>query len=324
MGAVRAELRLPAAVLIMADAEPLRAEPVTPSVLAARSAPAHHREGVPLRSYPSPPTSQDLEALGAELAATQALLRAESPAEVGAVVATLVHDLGGGLVPARYADPVTVHPFDVSLGLSEPLVPFADPVSVAAMRLSAVLPEFLELARLVMSQLRSDARRDDEATRDHLTGVMSRRAWTRRLSAAGPGDGICLIDLDEFKAVNDTGGHAAGDAVLRAIGALMLRTFRSGDSCGRYGGDEFVCLTPGLPGRKLEARCEQIRRAWEQERPVAGAGVWLSIGVAEVREHGGGRSALQAADTAMYRAKSAGGNRTVLASSDDHDPGGPA
>jgi diguanylate cyclase (GGDEF)-like protein len=307
----------------MADVGPLPEDAVPPSVLAARRAGDRTRRCGNGRAHPLTAASQDVEALVAELAATQALLRAESAAEVGAVVSTLVHDLGGALIPARYADLETVVPVDVSLGLSEPLLPFADPVSVARMRLSAVLPEFLEAARLVIFRLRGEQRRDEEAKIDHLTGVLTRRAWMRRLSAAVPGDSICIIDLDHFKAVNDTGGHAAGDAVLRAIGGLILRTFRKDDSCGRYGGDELVCLAPGFPGRSLVARCEQVRRAWEQERPIAGAGVGLSIGVAEVGEEGG-RAALRSADSAMYRGKVEGRNRTMLASADDCGRGSPA
>jgi GGDEF domain-containing protein len=278
---------------MMAEVRPLPEKAVPPSVLAARqAADARTRQRDISRAYPLAVDSQDPDALRAELAATQALVRAESAAEVGAVVLTLVRDLGGGLIPARYADPATVIPLDVSLGMAEPLLPWADPVSVAAMRLNAVLPEFLEAARLVLSRLQGDRRRDEEATRDQLTGVLTRRAWMRRLSGAVPGDGVCLIDLDQFKAVNDTGGHAAGDAVLRGIGGLMLRTFRKGDPCGRYGGDEFVCLTPGSP--------------------FTGTRVGLSIGVAEVGE-GGGLAALRSADSAMYRAKAEGRNRTVLA-----------
>jgi len=299
--------------------EHLPAGVVPPSVLAARHGGARAPRADGGRAYPLVAASQDREALAAELAATQALLRAESAAEVGAVVTTLVRDLGGALVPARYADPVTVHPFDVSLGLSEPMLPFADPVSVAAMRLSTVLPGFLEVARQVMTRLQGDVRRDDEATRDQLTGVLSRRAWMRALSGAEPGDGVCLIDLDRFKAVNDSASHAAGDSVLRALGGLLLRTFRVDDSWGRYGGDEFVCLAPGLAARRLQGRCEELRMAWEQERPVIGADVGLSIGVADVGEQGG-RVALQAADAAMYRAKSAGGHRTMLATRDELGP----
>jgi hypothetical protein len=129
------------------------AEPVPPSVRAARLAGTRKRETG--RAYPLGVASSHLTALGAELAATQALLRAESADEVAAIVSTLVHDLGGALVPARYADPATTIPVDVSLGLTEPFLPSADPISVAAMRLGAVLPEFLEAARLVLVRLSS-------------------------------------------------------------------------------------------------------------------------------------------------------------------------
>lgn len=308
---------------MMDDVEPRPEHGLPPSVRAARHAGARARREKDGRAYSLPDPSQDVEALGAELAATHALLRAESASEVASVVSNLVHDLGGAVVPARYADSATVIPVDVSLGLSEPLLPFADPVSVTAMRLSTVLPEFLEVARLVLSRLQGELQRDDEATRDPLTGLLTRRAWMRRLSSAVPGDSICLIDLDHFKAVNDTGGHAAGDALLRVIGGIMVRTFRVNDSCGRYGGDELVCLTPRLPARSLVERCMQVRRAWEHERPMAGARVGLSIGVAEVHELGG-RAALQSADSAMYRGKTEGRNRTVLATPDDDGGGGPA
>jgi diguanylate cyclase (GGDEF)-like protein len=303
----------------MTDAGQPEEEAAPPSEVAARQAGLGRREGGG-RAYPSPALSQDPLATAAELAATQALVRCESAAEVSAVVATLVHDLGGALVLARYADPSTVVSVDVSLGLSEPLLPYAEPVSVAMMRLNAVLPAFLEAARLVLSRLHRQRQRDDEAARDQVTGLLTRRAWMRRLSSARPGDSVCMIDLDHFKAVNDTAGHAEGDAVLRAVGLLLLRIFRDGDSCGRYGGDELVCLTPGMGGQTLVARCERVRRLWDLERSVAGHHVGLSIGVAEVDEQGG-LQALRRADAAMYQAKAEGRHRTVLAPPDDHDPG---
>lgn len=298
----------------MAEAGPDSDDALPPSVLAAQRAAGRGRPRKG-RAYPLTPSSDDPKALVAQLAATQALLRAESGAEVSDIVSTLVRDLGGALVPARFADPASALAVDVSLGVGEPMLPFADPVSVAAMRISAVVPEFLETARVVLSRLEGEVRRDDEATRDQLTGVLTRRAWMRRLAAAAPGDGICLVDLDQFKAVNDTAGHAAGDAVLRAVGGLLLRTFRKGDACGRYGGDEFVCLAPGLSGEALQAKCDRLRQVWLRERPLGGVQVGLSIGVAEVGEQGG-RAALQSADSAMYRGKSAGGNVTVLAPAD--------
>ena len=310
----------PIVLSVMTDVGLLPEDAVPPSVLAARRGGARTRWSDLARAYPLV-ASDDRQALCAELGATRALLRAESPAEGGAVVLTLVIDLGGSLVAARDADPARAVPVDVSLGLSEPLLPLADPGSVVAVRLRDILPGFLETARLTLARLQGSVRQDEEATRDPLTGLLTRRAWMRRLSGAAPGDSVCLIDLDHFKAVNDTGGHASGDAVLRAIGGLILRTFRKDDSCGRYGGDELVCLTPGSPGRSLVTRCEQLRQAWEQERPTAAAHVGLSIGVAEVGEEGG-RAALQAADSAMYRGKTEGRNRTVVASPDDHGRGG--
>lgn len=292
---------------------------VPPSVRAAQLARVR-RSGLG-RAYPRSSAPLDPAALGTELAATQALLRASSAADVAAVVSTYVHDLGGSLVPARYADPAKAIPVDVSLGLAEPMLPIADPTSVAAMQLGQMLPEFLEMARLVLSRIQAEARRDEEATRDHLTGVLTRRAWMRRLSKAAPGDSVCLIDLDHFKTVNDTRGHAHGDAALSAVGALMLRTFRDGDACGRYGGDEFVVLAPRLPGPDLAARCDQLRRSWEAERPPEAAVIGFTIGVAEVGEHGG-RRALLAADTAMYDGKMQGRGRTVLGSPDEQNRGG--
>lgn len=297
--------------------------PVTSPGPTARPVGARTRRAESGRAYPLAAPSDDLEALRAELAATQALLKAETADEVVAVASTLVRDLGGVLIPAQASDEATTILVDVSLGLWEPTLASAEPLSLAATRLNTILPGFLEAARLALARLQGDLRRDDEATRDQLTEVLTRRAWMRRLSGAAPGDGICLLDLDHFKAVNDSKGHAAGDGVLRAIGQLMLRMFRKADSCGRYGGDEFVCLTPGLSGPALAVRCEQVRQAWEQERPAIGAGVGLSIGVAEVGEEGS-RMALQAADSAMYRGKTGGRNRTVLALPDDYGRGGAA
>ena len=289
-----------------------------PATLAAQRSPAPggRRPRPSGRAYPAVVATEDHEAVSARLAATRALLVADAPEQVAAVVATLVRDLGGGLVPARLADESQVLPIDVSLGLTEPMLPFAEPVSVTSMRLSALLPEVLEDARLVLGRLLGDVRRDDEASRDGLTGLLSRRAWMRRLSTARVGDGVCLIDLDDFKSVNDVQGHDAGDQVLRCLGDLLLRSFRDLDACGRYGGDELVCLTPGMSAVLLGKRCDALRGAWERERPSAGAGVGLSVGVAPVPP-GGGRAALLAADRAMYRAKQSGRNRTVLAGPDE-------
>ena len=299
------------------DVEPTAGLP--PAVRAAERA---HESGAVRRNgrqraYPALLAAEDHAAVTAQFAATRALLSATTPQEVADITATLINDLGGGVVPARLADGASIA-IDVSFGLSEPLLPRADPVSLAAMRLTTVLAGFLEDARLVMCRLQADVQRDDEATRDVLTGLLTRRAWMRRLSAAGAGDAVCLIDLDHFKSVNDTHGHDVGDTTLRAVGALLHRSFREDDLCGRYGGDELVCLTHGLPAAGLVERCARTAEQWKQLRPAVAGAVTLSIGVAAVDDRGG-RAALQRADRAMYRAKAGGRDRVVLAALDDDD-----
>jgi diguanylate cyclase (GGDEF)-like protein len=269
------------------------------------------------RAYPAVGIEAVHPELPAWFAATRALLRVTDPEQVPEVIATLIRDLGGRLVRARVADPATAFPIDVSFGLSEPLLACADPLSGAASGLARVLPEFVEDARIVLGRLRRDARRTDEAERDTLTGLLTRRAWMRRLSSADAGDPVSMIDLDRFKTVNDTAGHTAGDEVLRAVGALLMGTFRDNDACGRYGGDELVCLTPGMPIAVLTRRLDTMRQQWEGLRPASGAVVGLSIGVAVIRDSP--RAALQAADRALYRVKNGGRNRTLIAGEGDYD-----
>ena len=252
----------------------------------------------------------DHEAVQAHLGATRALLTATSPEHVAAIVATLVRDLGGGLVPARLGEQAAL-PMDVSFGVGEPVLPWAEPVSVAEMRLSAVLPHLIEDARGVVQRLQSEQQQAQEAEFDQLTGLLTRRAWMRRLSQASEGDGVALLDLDHFKQVNDTLGHAAGDLVLRSVGVCLRQHFRDDDTCGRYGGDELACLTPGLPAQALAARLDAVRLAWRTTRPPEAHSVGLSVGVAAVGP-AGPRAALEAADRALYRAKADGRDRTTL------------
>ncbi|MCW2606385.1 MAG: hypothetical protein JWO60_1078 [Frankiales bacterium] len=291
-----------------------RDDALPPSVRAARrdAESGRRRTTSAERAYPAVPAAADAEALSAQLAATRALLRADTDAEVVAVVETLIRDLGGAVLPARLADTERAVQVDVSFGRSEPMLPWAEPVSVAAMRLGAVLPDVVEDALLALSRLRAQAQRDVEATRDVLTGLLTRRALMRRLAGAAAGDSVALLDLDHFKAVNDSRGHEVGDDVLRTVGALLDARFRDRDLCGRYGGDELVCLARGLSAAVLAERCEALADEWAAARPAAASGVTLSVGVAQVDSRGG-RAALQRADRAMYRAKAAGRDRVVLA-----------
>lgn len=85
-------------------------------------------------------------------------------------------------------------------------------------------------------ELRGKSQLQADATRDHLTGLLNRRTLDRRISQLLTGDCVAIIDLDHFKRLNDTEGHAAGDAVLAAFGQVILNHVRGTDIAGRYGG----------------------------------------------------------------------------------------
>jgi diguanylate cyclase (GGDEF)-like protein len=150
------------------------------------------------------------------------------------------------------------------------------------------------------------------AATDPLTGCLNRRAFLDRLDRAAAGTGgdwaVCLVDLDGFKAVNDRSGHAAGDAVLRAVTAALSGVVRQTDTVARLGGDEFAVLaeTAEDDGELLASRLRDAVALLG-----AGSGVTASVGLTVVRRGDEASEVLHRADQAMYRAKSAGGNRVT-------------
>jgi len=159
----------------------------------------------------------------------------------------------------------------------------------------------------------------DAAHRDRLTGLPNRFSLDQRLqetvALAGRDNGriaLLFLDLDRFKDVNDTMGHGAGDDVLREVAARLQRCVRGGDFIARPGGDEFVIIMPSIAGIKdIEVLSQRLIRAASapiqlEDREVYGG---ISIGAAVFPEHALDAGALTAhADTAMYRAKAAGGS----------------
>ncbi len=162
------------------------------------------------------------------------------------------------------------------------------------------------------------------ATRDPLTRAFNRRHFYERLASEvsyalrhGEKLAAVLFDIDHFKAINDTHGHAGGDAVLREIGALVGALLRGEDIFARYGGEEFVVLARGLPLEQGVKLAERLRTAvvahpfmFEGKRvPVT-----ISLGVAELSEAQDARPAerlLILADGRLYKAKAGGRNRTA-------------
>lgn len=182
-----------------------------------------------------------------------------------------------------------------------------------------VLPPLLLLHRTVLvKQLEVAAHRDEK------TGLYNTSGWhalaERTLAAAARQDstfGLLMLDLDHFKQVNDTYGHLAGDAVLRAVAEAIIAAVRGrGDAVGRFGGEEFMVLLPGIAHSDIGAVAERIRRAITALQVPVGqlsiTGLSTSIGMAVYPTAGTSlQRLLDAADTALYHAKATGRNKVV-------------
>ena len=164
------------------------------------------------------------------------------------------------------------------------------------------------------------------ASRDELTGAFNRRQLMlllgqerERALASGEPWSVAIFDLDHFKSINDTFGHAGGDSVLKRFCALAHETMRASDRFARYGGEEFVLLMPGpSPADSAAVAVERVRRAvqgedWRATLPAAQQGVTVSAGVATARDGESVEDLLARADAALYVAKSQGRNRVVVA-----------
>jgi diguanylate cyclase (GGDEF)-like protein len=154
------------------------------------------------------------------------------------------------------------------------------------------------------------------ASTDPLTGIPNRRAYLERVAGAvdaaawGHQTVVCLVDLDGFKAVNDAGGHAAGDLMLKAVGNALGGAVRETDTVARLGGDEFAVLADISVAFSGEMLAERLRDA--VARIGRASGVTASVGVAEVQPGEDVEDLMHRADAAMYRSKNTGGNRVTL------------
>jgi diguanylate cyclase (GGDEF)-like protein len=163
-----------------------------------------------------------------------------------------------------------------------------------------------------------------QAAIDPLTRLWNRGAMNeivRRelvtVRRAGKGVAFVMIDLDHFKRVNDTRGHATGDDVLRESAARMTGAIRTRDSLGRYGGEEFLAVIPEATRDEAAAVAERLRACLAQEAVATGTGplaVTASLGLAwaSAADPPSADVLLAAADAALYRAKNAGRNRVEV------------
>ena len=194
-----------------------------------------------------------------------------------------------------------------------------DDVAFSA-REAEVIERFAAMAALAFNSARQRELLAAQARTDELTGLLNQRACHERLGEevaradrTGNPLSVVLFDLDHFKQINDTYGHAAGDRALRAVGERLRATVRADDTVARFGGEEFALIVAGAgPAQALEAA--ERTRAAIAEAPVDPGRLSASAGVATYgRDGDNAQDLLEAADRALYRAKRAGRDRTCQA-----------
>jgi diguanylate cyclase (GGDEF)-like protein len=178
--------------------------------------------------------------------------------------------------------------------------------------------------------LEATARLSYQAAHDMLTGLVNRREFEIRVERAlhsaheqGRVHTLCYMDLDQFKVVNDTCGHVAGDELLRQLALMLQQVVRDRDTLARLGGDEFGVLLENCPLEKAQELAENLRQTvqdyrflWHEKSFVVGA----SIGLVEISEASDSVvSILSAADAACYAAKDKGRNRIHVYELEDSD-----
>jgi diguanylate cyclase (GGDEF)-like protein len=177
---------------------------------------------------------------------------------------------------------------------------------------------------MVMTQDVTQERRDRQALQaladqDDLTGLSNRRRFHEELAhrhALGQryGENTAQgFDVDRFKEINDTRGHAAGDEALRGIAAVLRARLRRTDIPARVGGDEFAVLLPHTEAEAAAALAASLVEALRWPGGSAAPAFTVSIGVGELERGGSPQDAVRAADAAMYEAKRAGGDRWAAA-----------
>ncbi|RPI91392.1 MAG: GGDEF domain-containing protein [Spirochaetales bacterium] len=175
---------------------------------------------------------------------------------------------------------------------------------------------------IIIDLVRSYVRQQLEfaAHHDQLTGALNRYSYTialerevKRSRRYGSPLSILLFDIDNFKAVNDTHGHKAGDSVLREVARIVSEQIRDSDFLCRVGGEEFVVIAVESDGKSGSAMAEKLRGLIQERNFKTTGRITVSFGVAELDADENSDSFFKRADAALYRAKQAGRNRVSCA-----------
>jgi diguanylate cyclase (GGDEF)-like protein len=206
----------------------------------------------------------------------------------------------------------------VAVGSYVPAVGGWSPQVGVRMLVAAVV--WLLVAEL-LAQLTASQRRALDALAlavrvDALTALDNRRGLTERLGTVQAGDVLVMCDLDHFKAVNDTQGHAAGDRVLAGFAGTLRAELRGADYAARYGGEEFLLVLTGADDRVVDV-LDRLHERWARRHPA----LTFSTGYATHLPGHDVLDTISAADHALYRAKGAGRNRDHAAPARPPHPG---
>jgi diguanylate cyclase len=178
------------------------------------------------------------------------------------------------------------------------------------------------VSRLGMQSLNSQLEKISRV--DGLTGLYNRRFWEeqfvmeyKRDKRSESPSALIMLDIDNFKKVNDTYGHPAGDEVIKTLAGIIKKATRETDLAGRYGGEEFAVILPDTPVANVEFVAERIRRLVEKCVVVhdeINISFTVSIGIAGFKHtYKDSTQWLDMADKSLYQAKAAGKNRVILA-----------
>ncbi len=161
------------------------------------------------------------------------------------------------------------------------------------------------------------------ASIDSLTGTFNRGYFlsaakneNQRSKRYGHHLSLLMLDIDNFKSVNDTYGHDVGDEALKSTVATILQVLRTEDTLGRFGGEEFIVLLPETSAARAEPVAQRIRQMVAEivmETEQGPLSFTISIGIAEVRDNEEIEAILKRADSALYEAKKNGRNCVVMA-----------
>ena len=239
-------------------------------------------------------------------------------------LATAVSDAGGARLLA-------LRPEEEIVGA---VAPYRQRIRYAALGSFALLVLVALLFAGPLLRMLGDFRRvASQATTDSLTGLANRRSFDeelalewRRAYRIGDSLALVLVDLDNFKQVNDTHGHPAGDAVLRTVGEVLGSGVRQIDLAARYGGEEFVVLVPESDLKGATQLAKRLRLAISKARTELPDGrllkVTASFGVAAKGELESAERLVAEADVALYEAKRAGKNRVAAGETVEPKPRG--